>query len=162
MHQNFFANHVRGETTQNVHAHGCLDVAEKQLDIPPLEIEFGQFLCRISRGIELSGDNVKPPGSEPGIRHLDLDLTQSQLFRKICPGVFGIRQKLGVFRTFPCNQQIIRPKLFEAAGGSNRGPSSEGDDTVNAPVLQICNIEITTEAFVTEEDVSWLERFPHC
>jgi hypothetical protein len=46
VHQDFFSYHFRRLATKDVHPHGCLDVAKKQLDIPPLEVKLGQFLRR--------------------------------------------------------------------------------------------------------------------
>ncbi len=41
VHQDFLADHLRRSAAQNVHVHGRLDVVEKQLDIPPLEVKLG-------------------------------------------------------------------------------------------------------------------------
>jgi len=65
MHQDFLSDHLRCFAPQDIHPHGRLDVTEEQLDIPPLEVKFGQFRRRILPGIKQGGDDVKSLSSEP-------------------------------------------------------------------------------------------------
>jgi len=115
VHQDFFADHLRRSAAQDIQAHGRLDVAKKQLDIPPFEIKLGKLLRRISLGIKQGGDDVKPLYSESRMFHRDFDLPQDKLLRKLLPCVFRIRQNGVIAGAFPRYQQVIRPELFEAA-----------------------------------------------
>ncbi|MDO8947147.1 MAG: hypothetical protein Q7U88_08310 [Desulfocapsaceae bacterium] len=60
MHQDFFTNRLWRSAVQDIQAHSRLDVAKKQLDIPPLEVKLGNLLSRILLGIEQGGNDVKP------------------------------------------------------------------------------------------------------
>src|SRR4030042_3810017 len=79
VHQDFFAYHLRCLAAQDIHPHGRLDVAEKQLDIPPLEVKSSKLFGRILYGIKQGGDDVKFLSSEPRIFHSNFDLPQKQL-----------------------------------------------------------------------------------
>ena len=52
VHQNFFSDHFRRLAPQDFHPHGRLDVAEKQFDIPALEVKVGKLLSGILLGIQ--------------------------------------------------------------------------------------------------------------
>src|ERR1039457_1048745 len=65
VHKDFFSYHFRRLAPQDVHPHGRLDVAKKQLDIPSPEVKLGQFRRRILHSIKQGGDDVKSLSSEP-------------------------------------------------------------------------------------------------
>ena len=54
MHDDFFTDHRRGFATQDIHAHGDLDVAEEQLNGPAPEVQlaepFGRPFHRVEQG----------------------------------------------------------------------------------------------------------------
>src|SRR6266498_592166 len=81
VHNDFFAYHRRRFAAQDIHPHGRLDVAEKQLDIPPLEVKSGKLFSRILYGIKQGGDDVEFLSSEARIFHSYFDLAQGQLLR---------------------------------------------------------------------------------
>lgn len=160
VHHYFFSDHLGCFTPQDIHTHGRLNIAEKQLDIPPLEVKFGKFIRRILLGIKQGGNNVKPLSAKPGILHRDLDLSQHQLFRKLRPIVFRVRQSDVINWAVPFYQQIVRTELFVAACGVDRCPPSKGDNTVNALFCEFCDVVIAAETFVSQEDVASLKGRP--
>src|SRR3989339_1414903 len=109
VHQDFLADHLRRSAAQNIQAHGRLDVAEKQLNIPPFEVKLGKLLRRISLGIKQGSDDVKPLSSESRMFHRDFDLPQDKLLRELLPHLFRIRQNGVIDGAFPRYQQVIRP-----------------------------------------------------
>ncbi len=106
VHQDFFPDHVRRPAPQDVYPHGRLDVAEKQLDIPALEVKIGKFSSGIVRGIQKRGDDVKVPNPEARIGYRNLDLPQRPVLsawrcRNNCriPCRPGRRRRAGRFPT---------------------------------------------------------------
>jgi hypothetical protein len=87
VHQDFFTDHFRRSASQNIHPQGCLDVAEKQFNIPPLEIEFGKLLRRILLGVQQGGNDIETLCPETRMLDRDTDLSQGEFFREVFPCV---------------------------------------------------------------------------
>ena len=88
VHQDFFSAHLRHSASQDIHPHGCLDIAEEQFNIPSLEIEFGKFFRRILLDVQQGDDDIESLRPESRMFDRDTDLSQWEFFREVPPRVF--------------------------------------------------------------------------
>ena len=156
MQSDFFANHLGGTASQNIHAECDFDISEEQLNAPAAEIKLGQFFGWISDGVGQCGDDHNGLGPEAWDIDLDVQHSQRKRLGKRLPFLVGIILGLNC-RLGPCDETIFRSQAFAFAevGGAGVMNTHHGVDAFGE---QFSDGTVRTKSSVGERNIAVAQK----